>query len=175
MALKITQLSETQKSAQPTASYSARIAIFAYISFLATAWTHLLTMQYAKHIHLVARNKPISQCPDTNTNTCMLSGADLLLNEKHTSLLEMVAPYHQEKDIKIRIKHQLVILMSRVQHAQNADALLAAEKHLHSATSLKGGGVTIFIILKCFLFYDKFYTIRSMLLKYCTCDLLSMF
>ena len=105
-------------------------------SFSCNCMDALVNHTICKHIHLVARNKPISQCPDTNTNTCMLSGADLLLNETHTSLLEMVAPYHQEEDIRIRIKHQLMTLMSRVQHVTNADALLAAEKHLHSATSL---------------------------------------
>ena len=96
----------------------------------------LVNHTICKHIHLVARNNPIAECPDSNKNTCMLSGEDLLLNETHTTLLETVAPYHEEEDVKITIKHQLMTLMSRVEHVTNTDALLAAEKHLHSATSL---------------------------------------
>ena len=66
-------------------------------SFSCNCMDALVNHTICKQIHLVARNKPIYQCPDSNTNTCMLSGADLLLNETHTSQLETVAPYHQEE------------------------------------------------------------------------------
>lgn len=107
-------------------------------SFSCNCMDALINHTICKHIHLVANSRKTKQSLASGHNTHTESTDYLLINETRTSLSETVIPNHHEEvsDIRRRVQHKLMAMMSKIQEVTNAEALISVEGHINVAMSM---------------------------------------